>query len=170
MMISKNFDLKDFLQSKAMPELKDYSLSVDEMNNAVALVQNVLQPLRDKFGPVIITGGFRPPAVKNQFGQTFYDVLKAAGAYPSKNSDHILCAAANIATGDFSKMRAAYEWLKTNKHVRQVILECRNKDGQVKPAWIHVAVATNELPAFAGSLRAFAMLDGKRIEESQVIA
>jgi hypothetical protein len=168
MMLSKNFDLSEFLQSAAMPELKNYSLSTDEMNNAVALVTNILQPLRDKFGPIKITGGFRPPTVVDQLGRSFYDILSAAGAFPSKTSDHILCAAADIAPYDVSLFNPMYQWLKGNKFVRQVILECRVRDGVVKPSWIHVAVATSELPPFSGSLRSFAMLDGKSIAESQV--
>lgn len=168
MMLSKNFDLSEFLTSASMPNLKNYSLSTEEMNHAIALVTNILQPLRDKFGAIKITGGFRPPGVVNSLGQTFYDVLKAAGAFPSKTSDHILCAAADIAPENVKLFDPMYQWLKSNRNVRQVILECRVKSGVIKPSWIHVAVATDDLPAFAGGLRAFAMLDGKQIGENQV--
>src|SRR5260221_330407 len=56
MKLSKNFDLSEFLHSSTMPEIATYKLTDEELGNLKRLVA-VLQPIRDKYGPVTVTSG-----------------------------------------------------------------------------------------------------------------
>jgi len=62
--LSRNFTLAELCKSEvAIRRNIDNTPSEKVQNNLQILVANVLQPLRDKFGPVTITSGYRSPAV-----------------------------------------------------------------------------------------------------------
>lgn len=84
------------------------------------LVWNVLQPLRDKFGPVTVTSGYRSPAVNRRVGG-------------KSNSQHLEGKAADI---QCERMAEAFEWLRKSGKFDQLIWE---KGDDSSPAWIHVS-------------------------------
>lgn len=90
-----------------------------EIENIVKLVENVLQPLRDKFGkPIIITSGYRSPKVN-----------KAVKG--SKTSGHMLGTSADITAGNRHLNKQLYNIIRDNYEFRQLINEYNYQ-------WIHV--------------------------------
>lgn len=96
-----------------------------------ALIDNVLDPLREKWGaPIIITSGYRCPALNRVVG----------GAV---NSQHIRGEAADIRTISDSpedNMKLLKCLLESGLIYDQVIAE--NIDGKGRPDWIHVSYTT----------------------------
>ena len=59
MKISNNFYLYEFTRSNKHPEINN-DIPTQERNNVVALVENILQPLRDRIcKPIAINSGYR---------------------------------------------------------------------------------------------------------------
>lgn len=68
MKISNNFDLDEFLKSSSHPEIKNEPTQ-EEQSNIIALVVNVLQPLRNSWGkPLSINSGFRCDELNKKVG------------------------------------------------------------------------------------------------------
>ena len=68
MKISNNFTLEEFLKSSSYPEIPN-NPSKEERENIIALVVNVLQPLRDSWGkPLSINSGFRSEELNKKVG------------------------------------------------------------------------------------------------------
>jgi hypothetical protein len=88
-------------------------------------VQYVLQPARDKFGPIEVTSGYRSPAVNAAVG--------GVGA----TSDHLFGRAADIQCED---MASVFAFIRKQTHFKQLIWEF-GTDKQ--PAWIHVSYDVN---------------------------
>lgn len=83
--VSKNFDYKEF-EKTDVPEMqvKNTIASVEVRDNIKALVDRVIQPLRDAWGkPLAINSGYRCP-----------EVNKAVGGVPT--SQHVLGEAADV--------------------------------------------------------------------------
>lgn len=134
--LSKNFMTSEFLNSGVMPELKNYKLTGFELANLKRLVDGILQPVRDKFGPIIITAGGRPKTLKSKAGKTFYQLLKKAGYNPSETSQHIDFEAAGFHPRNRRKVLEVYKYILTLPAANQVILYMKN--GQ--PHFIHASV------------------------------
>ena len=98
--------------------------SQGEINNLKLLVQKVLQPVRDKFGVVNVTSGFRSPLVNSAVGG-------------SATSDHVHGRAADIQCED---MAAVFNYIRKKLPFKQLIWEF-GTDAQ--PKWIHVAYDVN---------------------------
>jgi len=98
--------------------------SQDEIRNLKLLVQKVLQPVRDKFGVINVTSGFRSPGVNSAVGG-------------SATSDHVHGRAADIQCED---MAAVFKYIRKNLPFKQLIWEF-GTDAQ--PKWIHVAYDAN---------------------------
>ena len=80
MRLSKNFSLEEFTYSKIVDKhIKPTSFQINKLQY---LAENLLQPIRDKFGPLKITSGLRDLKV--------YRALVKAGYPASKTSDHFL--------------------------------------------------------------------------------
>jgi len=80
MQLSKNFNLKEFTYSEVTKKhLKPTEFQIEKLRY---LAENLLQPIRDKFGPLKITSGLRDLEV--------YRALVKAGYPASKTSDHFL--------------------------------------------------------------------------------
>ncbi len=98
------------------------------VTSLTALVDNVLDPLREKFGaPIIITSGYRCPALNRAVG----------GA---TNSQHTKGEAADIRTVSDSRednMKLLRCLLNSGIIFDQVIAE--NVDSAGNPDWIHVS-------------------------------
>ena len=69
MKLSTNFSLQELTKSDtAIRHDIDNTPSLQVIDNLQDLVDNVLQPLREKFGPVVVTSGYRSPAVNTKIG------------------------------------------------------------------------------------------------------
>jgi len=86
-----------------------------------ALTQNILQPVRDKFGRLRITSGFRTKELCLKVGS-------------SVTSNHARGQAGDIETVDIKiKLFTVFEWIHNNCEFRELIAEF------FPHGWIHVA-------------------------------
>ena len=177
--LTENFTVGEWLQSAEAPELASYKLTQADFDTLKALASKIMQPLRDKFGPIFISGGARPPdfrtakpitvkkiqtgaSVTVPAGSTIDAVIAAKGYDPAEHSDHHYFGAADFEIitkdsagaliSDSAKMEAAFKQLKADPNVRQVILY-RQPDNKV--GHIHVAVVFADHPKELGSAFAF---------------
>ena len=69
MRLSRNFMLREFVNS-ASAARKGISNKPTEVHlaNLKKLIDNVIQPVRDKIGPIRITSGYRSPALNRAIG------------------------------------------------------------------------------------------------------
>ena len=79
------------------------------IDNLQDLVDNVLQPLREKFGPVVVTSGYRSPAVNTKIGG-------------STTSDHCYGYAADFEVLGMDNRELAL-YILDNLKFKQLILE-----------------------------------------------
>lgn len=166
--LSPNFRLSEFLRSPGFPELAYYTPSASELTSLKYLVRYVLQPLRDNFGPVYISGSMRPKDLRNGAGQTFYQYLRSKGFHPAEHSDHELFAGTDfqLRGKPYATYLEAFHWLQANPYVRQVILYLEtDNQGKRYVDHIHVSVIRPNLPKLPPDRFAFATLDGKRLDE-----
>jgi len=125
--LSENFTLEEFTFSNTVKKSGQNILNVPskkEIASAVALCENVLQKVRDKFGPTHIYSGYR-----NQ------QVNKLVGGSP--NSQHMKGEAADIAVKGYDNYKIAC-WIRDNLEFDQLILEFRNPE-EFGSGWIHVS-------------------------------
>lgn len=117
MQLSSHFSLAELCYTSVRANNSPDSRSIA---NLTALVREVLQPVRDQFGPVTVTSGYRSPAVN-----------KAVGGSP--RSQHLRGEAADFVCAD---MPTVFDWMSRNVPFDQLIWE----NGTDKcPAWIHVS-------------------------------
>lgn len=131
MMLSKNFSLSELTKSEtAIRREIDNTPKLQTIENLEELVKNVLQPLRDQLGPVIITSGYRSPKLNTAIGG-------------SPTSDHCLGMAADIEVlGKDNRETALY--IRDNFKFTQLILEFYT-DGVPDSGWVHVSYDKDDL-------------------------
>ena len=123
MKLSKNFSLDELTASNtAIKKNIDNSASPVIVDALQELVTNVLQPVREKFGPVTITSGYRCD-----------ELNKAIGG--STTSDHSYGRAADFEVKGVDN-RVVAIWISENLSYKQLILEFYN-DGETNSGWIH---------------------------------
>ena len=123
MKLSKNFSVAELSKSEAATRQGlDNTPSMTIIDNLQALVDNVLQPVRDKFGPVVVTSAYRSP-----------EVNKAIGG--SATSDHCRGQAADFEVMGMHNKDLA-EWIKDNLKFTQLILEFPSKTDP-NAGWVH---------------------------------
>lgn len=123
MKLSKNFTLSEMVSSTTATRLDiDNSPSFEVVNNLMALVDNILQPLREYMGITIrVSSGYRSP-----------DLNRAIGG--SKTSQHMVGEAADlICPGKNAKM---FHYIKDNLPFDQLIWEFGTDK---EPQWVHVS-------------------------------
>lgn len=126
MNLTKNFTLAELIESNNAKIKKiDNTPSQEVINNLTLLAVNVLQPIRDEFGPLIINCGYRCPKLNRVVGGAF-------------NSEHVTGNAADI---DSNNNGEIFKWIRENLTFRQLIWE--NGDDE-NPAWIHVSFNHND--------------------------
>ena len=130
--LSKNFSLAEMTHSNtAISKGLDNTPSADIIANLQILIDNVLQPIRDKLGKSIkINSGYRSPAVNASVGGSI-------------TSDHCKGQAADIevagmANGDLAK------WIVENFKFTQIILEFYTQ-GIPDSGWVHVSYNPDNL-------------------------
>lgn len=127
MKLSKNFTYEEMIASATAKRLKiDNTPSVKELGELRKLCQQILQPIRDKYGKgITVTSGYRCQRLN-----------KAVGG--SATSQHVLGQAADITLGTSA----------LNKKLFNLILEMINKK-QIKVGqlideygyrWIHISL------------------------------
>ena len=118
-MLSKNFSLEELIKSdmairRGMPN----NPGNKELENLKALVENVLQPLRDLVGlPIVINSGYRSPAVNTLIGG-------------SATSQHMKGEAADIIVPTLD-LKTVYLAIMNNFVYDQLIFEFGS--------WVHVS-------------------------------
>lgn len=94
-------------------------------DNLIFLIEHVLDPIRDQFGPVRITSGYRSAAVN-----------KAVGG--AKNSGHTRGECADIQCNNGDLLPVA-QWIADNLSFDQLILESWD-DNTNRAGWIHIGI------------------------------
>ena len=129
----KYFTLKELTRSvTAKNKGIDNTPGEVEKNNLIALVENVLDPLREAWGqPIIITSGYRCPALNRAVGG-------------SATSQHVKGEAADIRTvsDTVEDNKALYELIKI---LNLPIDQCINEYGY---DWIHVSYSPKNRKKF----------------------
>ncbi len=146
--ISKSFAVSEFLRSIYIPELSKYRLTRAEHGNLSLLVTQILQPMRNRFGRVVVTGGGRPGAVAKARGTTWYAVLSKSGHVPAKKSDHPSFGAADVRVPGADPFDV-WQWLQLSPHIRQAIVDI-GADGEI---YFHVSVVTPKRKKVSASRR-----------------
>lgn len=91
-----------------------------------ALCDNILEPLRLHFGPIVISSGFRSQKVN-----------RLVGGVPS--SQHMKGEAADIVVGDKARATAMFDFIRRHLDFDQLIWE---PVGAANPRWLHVSYTT----------------------------
>ncbi len=146
MHLSAHFSLEEFTKSTTATRLGiANNPSLKEIDALVTLCEFVLEPIREKFGPVTVVSGFRGPE------------LNKATPGSSKTSQHVLGEAADIEIKGI-KNYDLFIWIKENLKFDQLILEF--VDPKVpESGWIHVSYRPDRLPCTL--LEAVRSADGK---------
>lgn len=121
--ITKNFRWREFFKSYTAKRLKINNVTKEKwvLNNIERLCVNILQPVRNEFGPVLITSGYRSS-----------ELNKAING--SVNSNHCIGCAADIEPlNENITLLDILEWIDANCKYRELIAEFY-PDG-----WNHVA-------------------------------
>jgi len=122
MKLSTNFSLHELTKSDtAIRQSIDNTPPMQVIENLQDLVDNILQPLRDKFGAIAVTSGYRSPAVN-----------KAIGG--STTSDHCHGYAADFEVLGMDNRELAL-YIRNNLKYKQLILEFYS--GLPDSGWVH---------------------------------
>ena len=126
MQLSPHFKLVEFTRSAtAQARHIDNTPNEEQIKNMKFLCDNVLEPLREQFGPIIIGSGFRCPALNTAVGGV-------------KNSQHKSGEACDIHLPSIEVGKKYFEFLKKLPIFDQLIWERNNP--RSNHYWIHVSV------------------------------
>ena len=130
MQLSKNFHLSEFLISQTASRMRlDNTASEIAVVNLKMLCTNVLQPIRDHYQkPVIISSGYRSPAVNRAVGG-------------SSKSQHMTGQAADFTIPSIDNWTLA-QWIHRELNYDQLILEFYTGGNS---GWIHVGYSPRHL-------------------------
>ena len=130
MKLSKYFTKAEFEYSNTALSRGFPNTMLDEetIESAKALCVNVLDPVREEFGPVRLTSGYRSPQTN----------LAVKG---SRTSKHIVGQAADFSYAQHSDV-TVIKWIKAHLDFYNVILEHHNPN-DMGTGWIHVAYKTD---------------------------
>lgn len=125
MKLSKNFTLSEFTKSQtALRQNIDNEPKGEHLESAKELFENVVQQVRDKFGPTVINSGYRSPQLNAAVGG-------------SSKSQHCKGEAVDIEVPGVSNVEVA-EWIRDNLDFDQLILEFYTP-GIPDSGWVHVS-------------------------------
>ena len=129
MKLTENFTLKELTKSDtAIRKGISNEPNTDEIEKLKLLCETILQPVRDKFGPVTVTSGYRSP-----------ELCQAIGS--SVNSQHTKAEAVDFEVEGVDNADVAY-WIKDNiPNWDQMILEFYTP-GQPNSGWIHCSITS----------------------------
>ena len=129
MKLTENFTLKELTKSDtAIRKGISNEPNTDEIEKLKLLCETILQPVRDKFGAVTVTSGYRSP-----------ELCQAIGS--SINSQHTKAEAVDFEVEGVDNADVAY-WIKDNiPNWDQMILEFYTP-GQPNSGWIHCSITS----------------------------
>ena len=131
MKLSNNFSLHELTKSEAAARTgmsnAPTELVIEKLQD---LVDNVLQPLRDTFGAIVITSGYRSPEVNKSVGG-------------STASHHTMGYAADFEVLGMDNRELAL-YIRDNLKYTQLILEFYD-DGISNSGWVHCAYNAADL-------------------------
>ena len=123
MNLSRNFTLSELIKSDtAIRKGINNNPNAEQIEKLKALCENILQPVRDHFGRVKVTSGFRS-----------VDLCLAIGS--SSNSQHARAEAADFECVGVDNAELA-DWIKRELPYDQLILEYYTP-GEPNSGWIH---------------------------------
>ena len=123
--LSKNFTLQEFTKSQtALRRGIDNTPGPEHLANATELFRNVVQKVREKFGPTVINSGYRGPALNEAVGG-------------SSKSQHCKGEAADIECPGTPNYDIA-KFIEDNLDFDQLILEFYTP-GVPDSGWVHVS-------------------------------
>lgn len=129
--LSENFSISEFEKSQTASRRGIVNkMGPVELENARRLAKYVLQPVRNHFGPTIITSGFR--------GKKLNRAIRG-----SKYSQHMDGEASDIEVIGTSNYELA-RWIEKNLDFDQLILEGYTP-GEPNSGWVHVSYVDDEL-------------------------
>jgi len=110
MQLSRNFSLQELIKSDtAIRKGIDNNPNADQIEKLKALCENILQPVRDHFGRVKITSGYRSPELCTAIGS-------------SVNSQHAKAEAADFECVGVDNAELA-DWINRELSYDQLIVE-----------------------------------------------
>lgn len=125
MNLTRNFSLQELIKSDtAIRKGIDNNPNADQIEKLKKLCENVLQPVRDHFGRVKVTSGFRSP-----------ELCVAIGS--SINSQHAKAEACDFEVLGVDNAEVA-DWVYKNCQTDQLILEFYTP-GEPQSGWIHAS-------------------------------
>lgn len=125
MRLSENFTMAEFTKSQTAERKGiDNTPEGEHLDAAKALFENVVQPVREFFGPTVINSGYRSPELNEAVGG-------------SSKSQHCKGQAADIEVPGTPNADIA-EWIVENLDFDQVILEFYTP-GIPDSGWVHVS-------------------------------
>jgi hypothetical protein len=130
MNLSKNFTLAEVTESQTAERMGIANFPDDAaLANLQFLFQNLVQPIRDKWGPVVISSGYRSPHLNRATG----------GAV---NSQHVTGQAADLKfMGGVSKLDVARWIIDSGIVFDQLILEAFDP-ANLSKGWLHVSLTS----------------------------
>ena len=130
MNLSRNFSLQELIKSDtAIRRGIDNNPNADQIEKLKALCENILQPVRDHFGRVKVTSGFRS-----------MELCTAIGS--SVNSQHAKAEAADFEVMGVDNAELA-DWIRRELPYDQLILEFYTP-GEPNSGWIHCSYTPDQ--------------------------
>ena len=123
MNLTRNFTLSELTKSDtAIRKGIDNNPNSEQIEKLKVLCEKILQPVRDHFGRVKVTSGFRSPILCQAIGS-------------SANSQHAKAEAADFECPGVDNVEL-FDWIKNNLEPDQLILEFYTP-GEPNSGWIH---------------------------------
>ena len=130
MNLTRNFSLLELTKSDtAIRKGIDNNPNADQVEKLKALCENILQPIRDHFGRVKVTSGFRSPELCTAIGS-------------SVNSQHAKAEAADFECVGVDNAELS-DWIHKNLDYDQLICEFYTP-GEPNSGWIHCSYVSDK--------------------------
>ena len=130
MKLSQNFSLRELTKSQTAERKGIDNTPTDEhIENLKLLCENILQPVRDHFGRVKVTSGYRS-----------IQLCEAIGS--SARSQHAKAEAADFECIGVDNAEL-FDWIKSNLSPDQLILEFYTP-GEPNSGWIHCSYISDQ--------------------------
>ena len=129
MNLSRNFTLQELIKSDTAIRMDiDNNPNADQIEKLKSLCENILQPVRDHFGRVKVTSGFRSEQLCIKINS-------------SVNSQHAKAEAADCECMGVDNAELA-DWIQKNLEYDQLILEFYTP-GEPNSGWIHCSYVSD---------------------------
>jgi len=130
MNLSRNFTLQELIKSDtAIRKGIDNNPNSDQIAKLKLLCDNILQPVRDHFGPVVVTSCYRSPELSVAIGSSI-------------NSQHCNAEAVDFECPGVDNAELC-DWIYKNLDFDQMILEFYKK-GEPNSGWCHCSYVTEK--------------------------